>query len=67
MICMVCKKHASFDHTLFQGTNPVPVRLCPDCSSKVGAEDHLAKIKGAADKTAKRAAVDAFIAAVKHP
>lgn len=65
MICMVCHKHANFDHTLFQGTTPVPIRLCDPCSAQVGAQDHLAKIKGAPDKTAKHAAVDAFIAAVK--
>jgi len=64
MICIVCKKHASFDHTFFKGPTPVKVSLCPECVQKTGADDHLAAIKGAADRNAKHAAVDAFLKAV---
>jgi len=64
MICIVCKKHASFEHTLFKGTSPVQVCLCPECVQKTGAETHLAAIKGAADRNAKHAAVDAFLKVV---
>jgi hypothetical protein len=65
MICMVCHKHANFEHTLFRGTSPVPVRLCDACKGQVDADGHLAKIKGAPDKVAKKAAVEAFLTAVK--
>jgi hypothetical protein len=64
MICIVCKKHASFEHTIFRGTSPVRVTLCPDCVQKTGAETHLAAMKGAADRDAKHAAADAFLKAV---
>jgi len=61
---MVCHKHATFDHTVFRGPSPVKVTLCGECSTKTGAESHIAKIKGAADKTAKHAAVDEFLKSV---
>jgi len=64
MICIRCKKHATFEHTVFQGTTAHRVTLCPDCASGTGAEDHLARIKGAADRNAKHAAVDEFLKAV---
>jgi hypothetical protein len=64
MICIVCKKHATFDHTLFKGASPVKVALCPECVAKTGAETHLAAIKGAADRNARHAAVDAFLKVV---
>ena len=64
MICTVCKKHATFEHTVFKGMNPVKVTLCSECSQKTGAEEHLAAIKGAAHGDAKHAAIDAFLKAV---
>ena len=64
MICMVCHKHASFEHTMFRGPSPVRVVLCPECTTKTGAEGHLEKIKGSTDKTAKHAAVEEFLKAV---
>ena len=64
MICIVCHKHATFDHTVFKGTSPVRVSLCPDCTQKTGAETHLAAMKGAADRAAKHAAAEAFLKAV---
>ena len=64
MICIVCKKHATFDHTVFRGPSPVKVTLCGECSDKTGAEGLLAKIKTAPDKPAKHAAVDEFLKAV---
>jgi hypothetical protein len=64
MICMVCKKHASFEHTMFRGPSPVRVTLCDECKGKTGAEAHLAKIKGSADRPAKHAAVEEFLKAV---
>ena len=64
MICIVCKKHASFEHTIFKGTSPVRVTLCPECVQKTGAETHLSAIKSATHGDAKHAAVDAFLKAV---
>ncbi len=65
MICIRCKKHATFNKTVFQGTNPVKVTLCPDCTTSTGAETLMANIKGAPDRQAKHQAVDAFLKAVK--
>jgi len=64
MICIVCRKHATFEHTVFKGTSPVRVTLCQECSGKVGADAHLEKIKTAAKGDAKHAAVDEFLKAV---
>ena len=67
MICAVCRKHATFEHVLFRGASPVKVGLCPECGTKVGAENHLATIKAAHDshdKPAHQAAVEAFLKAV---
>lgn len=64
MKCNLCNQHATFEHTVFQGTTPTRVRLCAPCAGKVGAEQHLAKIKGAPDHSAKLAAVEAFLRAV---
>jgi protein-arginine kinase activator protein McsA len=64
MICTLCKKHASFEHTVFRGTNAVKVGLCPECSQKVGADNHLEAIRTAAHGDAKHAAVEAFLKAV---
>lgn len=64
MICIVCKKHATFDHTFFRGPTPHKVTLCGECETKTGAHDHIAKIKGAPDKAAKHAAVEEFLKAV---
>ena len=64
MICNVCRKHATFEHSVFQGLSPVKVSLCPECSTSIGADEHLASIKNAPDKAAKHAAVDAFLKAV---
>jgi hypothetical protein len=60
----MCDQHGTFEHTVFQGMKPIKVRLCASCAGKVGADQHLAKIKGAADHAAKAAAVDAFLKAV---
>ena len=64
MICIVCRKHATFDHTLFRGASPVHVTLCPECTTKTGADGHLAKIKATVDKTARHAVVEEFLKAV---
>lgn len=64
MRCTMCDQHATFEHTVFQGTKPTRVRLCASCAGKVGADQHLAKIKGAADHDAKAAAIEAFLKAV---
>ena len=64
LICVVCKKHATFEHTVFRGPSPVKVSLCPDCTTSTGAENHLSTIKNASDKGAKHAAVEAFLKAV---
>lgn len=64
MICILCKKHATFEHTVFQGVTPHHVTLCPECSSSTGAPDLVAAIKSAPDKPAKHAAVDQFLKAV---
>jgi hypothetical protein len=64
VICGICKKHASFEHTVFKGMSPVKVTLCPECAQKAGAEAHIEKIKSTKDKAAKHAAVDEFLKAV---
>jgi len=64
MICIVCHKHATFEHTVFKGTSPVKVSLCPECTAKTGAEGHLAAMKSATDKAGKHAATDALLKAV---
>ena len=61
MRCMLCKGHATFDQTVFQGTAPTTVRLCNDCASKVNAQEHMAQIKGAQGHDAKTQAVSAFL------
>ena len=61
MRCVICKDHATFEHTVFKGTEPVKVRLCDACASKVEAEKHLSLIKDAPDHSAKNAAVEGFL------
>lgn len=64
MICIVCKKHATFEHTVFKGPSPVKVTLCPECTAKTGAEGHIAAMKAATDKAGKHAATEALLKAV---
>jgi len=64
MICILCKKHATFEHTVFKGPMPHRVTLCGECSTTTGAQGHVDRIKSAADKTAKHAAVDEFLKSV---
>ncbi len=64
MRCMMCHQHATFEHTVFQGTSPVKVRLCEPCAGKVDATGQLAKIKAAPDHASKNAAVAVFLKAV---
>lgn len=64
MRCIMCGGHATFDQTVFRGTSPTKIRLCEPCASKVDASEHLARIKGAADREAKDAAVAEFLRAV---
>jgi len=64
MICILCHKHATFEHTVFKGASPVKVTLCPECTTKTGAEGHVAAMKTAADKPAKHAAAEALLKAV---
>ena len=63
-MCMRCKAHATFNHTVFQGTSPTTIKLCDDCATSLGAEGHLEAIKGASDHEEKNRAVTAFLAAV---
>jgi hypothetical protein len=64
MICTVCKKHATEEHTVFRGTSPVTLKLCAECSAAKGVGTQLAAIKGTHDKAAKAAAVDALLLSV---
>ena len=64
MRCILCQGHASFERTVFRGTSPVQVRLCPSCSDKVRAEDHMRRIKAAPDRDAKTAAISEFLDSV---
>jgi sulfur relay (sulfurtransferase) complex TusBCD TusD component (DsrE family) len=64
MICNVCKKHATEEHTVFRGTSPVTLKLCAECSAARGVAGHLATIKGTHDKAAKAAAVEALLHSV---
>jgi protein-arginine kinase activator protein McsA len=64
MICMVCHKPATFMHTVFKGMSPVKVALCPECTTKTGAEQHVEAMKTAPDKNAKHAAAEALLKAV---
>lgn len=63
--CMMCREHATFTHTVFQGTAATTVKLCDRCAASVGVEQHLASIKEAPDKEAKRQAVTEFLSAVE--
>ena len=64
MRCILCNDHATFEHTVFQGTVPVKVRLCEPCAEKIDADHHLSTIKAAPDHAAKNAAVESFLKAV---
>ena len=64
MRCIMCQQHASFEHTVFQGTSPTTVRLCDSCATQVDATGHLAKIKSAPDHDAKSSAVAEFLKVV---
>jgi len=64
MRCMMCGSHATFVHTVFQGTTPHKVNLCDPCSQKTQATEHMAKIKAAPDRAAKSAAVGELLRAV---
>jgi len=64
MRCNMCNQHATFEHTVFQGTAATKVRLCDGCATNVGAKQHVANIKTASDHDAKNAAVAAFLKAV---
>ena len=64
MICMMCRQHATFTQTVFQGASPVNIQLCPQCAAQVQAEHHRDVIKGAPSKEAKREAVAEFLKAV---
>lgn len=61
MRCMLCKGHATFDQTVFQGAVATKVRLCDPCAAKVNAQEHMAQIRGAPDHQTKTQAVAAFL------
>ena len=61
MRCIMCGGHATWERTVFKGTNPTRVRLCDPCQAKVQADDRIARIKAAPDHDAKSAAVDEFL------
>jgi hypothetical protein len=63
-ICMVCHKPASFMHTVFKGMTPLKIALCPECTTKTQAEEHVAAMKATTDKAAKHAAMEALLKAV---
>ena len=63
-LCMKCSSHATFNHTVFQGTAPTTIKLCEDCAAQVDAEGRLASIKDAPDHATKDKAVADFLAAV---
>jgi len=64
MHCDLCRNHATWEQTVFRGTQPVKVHLCETHKAQVQPEDQLAKIKGLQDKAAKLAAMDAFLASL---
>ena len=64
MLCMMCRGHATFSHTVFKGTAATTVKLCHECAEKVRADEYLSRIKGAADHDEKTAAVDEFLQAI---
>ncbi len=66
-MCMRCRAHATFNHTVFQGTSPTTIKLCDECATSLGADGHIAAIKSASDHEAKNQAVTAFLAAVAPP
>jgi len=61
MRCIVCGNHATWERTVFKGTEATRVRLCDGCQTKVQADDRIARIKAAPDHDAKTAAVDDFL------
>lgn len=64
MRCIMCGEHASHDHTVFEGTTPVKVRLCGPCGDKVDIAKHISTIKSAPDHAAKTSAVEELLRAV---
>jgi hypothetical protein len=60
----MCGEHATLDHTVFQGTAPVKVRLCDPCGDKVDIQKHLSLIKSASDHAAKTSAVEDLLKAL---
>jgi len=64
MRCVLCEQHATFTQTVFQGTSPTTVNLCPACAEKVQADQLVEKIKSAPDKNAKSTAVTQFLKAI---
>ena len=62
MRCKMCGGHATWEHTVFKGTDPTRIRLCAPCEQKIQADEKLARIKAAPDSEAKDAAVDALLA-----
>ena len=63
--CIKCRAHATFKHTVFQGTVAKTVNLCDSCKSSLNVDEHLANIKGAPDHDAKIQAVSTFLDAVQ--
>jgi len=61
MRCVMCGSHATWEKTVFKGTEPTRIRLCESCQSKVQADDRIARIKAAPDHDAKLAEVDRFL------
>ena len=47
MRCIVCGGHATWERTVFKGTEPTRVRLCDACQAKVQADTRIARIKDA--------------------
>ena len=61
MRCKMCGGHATWEHTVFKGTEPTRIRLCEPCKQKIQADEKLAVIKAAPDHDSKAAAVDSLL------
>jgi hypothetical protein len=61
MRCVMCGSHATWEKTVFKGTEATRVRLCDPCQAKVRADERIDRIKAAPDKDARLQAVDDFL------
>jgi len=64
MLCMVCHKHATFQQTVFRGTEPTHIKLCEPCGTTVDINGRLDAIGSAESHEAKNERVNELLKAL---